>query len=129
MKVFVLEDHEERCKWFKEQLTGQDIEFTIIKTAKEAKDILSKEKFDRLYLDHDLGGKIFVDPEEEETGTQVVVHIIENKLQKDAVIYIHSLNPISFDTMVVPLNKAKYHAVYKPFSILYGQGQEGKGLL
>jgi len=119
MRVFVLEDNQERCNWFTKYLTEENFEFTIVKTAWEAKDILSKESFDRLYLDHDLGNKIYVDPEAEETGTQVVRHIIENSLQEEAIIYIHSLNPIAFDTMVVPLNKANYHVVYKPFSALY----------
>lgn len=121
MRVFVLEDNQGRCDWFAKYLTEDEEEFTIVKTAKEAKDVLSKEKFDFLFLDHDLGDKVFVDIEDENTGTQVVRHMIKNKLQQDAEIIVHSQNPASFDSMIVPLQKNGYDVVFRPFSLLYAE--------
>lgn len=121
MRVFVLEDNQERYNWFSKYLTDEKEDFTIVKTAKEAKDILSKEKFDMLLLDHDLGDRVFVDIEDENTGTQVVRHIIKNKLQEGSQILVHSQNPASFDSMVAPLKKNGYDVVFKPFSLLYAE--------
>ena len=127
MNIFILEDNEQRIGWFKEQLAEEDI--TIVKTASLAKETLKENTFDRLYLDHDLGNNIGVNPDDAETGTAIVRYIIKNNLQRNAIVYVHSLNPISFDTMVFPLNKAGYRTVYKPFSIMYEQCKKGNRLL
>lgn len=129
MRIFVLEDNKERCKWFREQLQAKSTELVITHTAKEGKEILSKTEFDRLYLDHDLGGRTFISFTDKETGSEIVRYIIEKGIQKEAIIFVHSLNPASYDSMVVPLNKANYHVVYRPFSVMHGQCLQGQVLL
>ena len=47
-----------------------------------------------MLLDHDLGGQIWVDSNKENTGYQFVKMLVENQLQKNALYYIHSMNPI-----------------------------------
>lgn len=49
-RVFVLDDTEERLHWFRERLPRM----REAKTAKEAIEILAAEKFDLIFLDHDL---------------------------------------------------------------------------
>lgn len=48
--VFVLDDTEERISWFRSRLPN--IQFA--KTCDEALDILSSQRFDLVFLDHDL---------------------------------------------------------------------------
>ncbi len=49
-RVFVLDDTEDRLSWFRQRVPG----FRYAKTADEALRILSTEKFDCVFLDHDL---------------------------------------------------------------------------
>jgi len=49
-RVFVLDDTEDRISWFRSNLPN----LRFAKTADEALEILSSEKFDLIFLDHDL---------------------------------------------------------------------------
>ncbi len=49
-KVFVLDDTEDRLRWFRERFP----EMKFAKTAQGAIDILAAEQFDMVFLDHDL---------------------------------------------------------------------------
>ena len=90
MKVLILEDDENRLKIFRRQLIGFDL--VCVDVAKDAIKWLSKEKFDYLFLDHDLGGKVFVS-ETENTGYEVCLWLEQNQDKKPAHIFLHSLNP------------------------------------
>ena len=57
----------------------------------EAKSILNENNFDVLFLDHDLGGKAFVDSNEENTGYQLSKFIDEAGI-KYKLCVVHSLN-------------------------------------
>ena len=54
-RVFVLDDTEDRISWFRQRIPG----LRYAKTCDEALQILSTEKFDCVFLDHDLS---WVDP-------------------------------------------------------------------
>ncbi len=49
-RVFVLDDTEDRISWFRQRLP----QMRYAKTAQAAVEILSAEKFDLVFLDHDL---------------------------------------------------------------------------
>jgi len=49
-RVFVLDDTEDRISWFRSKLPN----VRFAKTCDEALEILSSEKFDIIFLDHDL---------------------------------------------------------------------------
>lgn len=49
-RVFVLDDTEDRISWFRSKLPN----VRFAKTCDEALEILSSEKFDLIFLDHDL---------------------------------------------------------------------------
>jgi CheY-like chemotaxis protein len=93
LKIFVLEDDKFRTNFIKQHLkaafTNPEIIFTD--NADEAFKILTKSNFDILCLDHDLGGEVFVNSEEPNTGYQVAKFISENKIKYDKCI-VHSLN-------------------------------------
>lgn len=95
MKIFFLEDNmnrytkffkwiETKCKW-PNVLSASD--------ADEAISILKEnKKFDIIFLDHDLGGKVFVDSNEDNTGYRVAKFIKDNGIKYKQCI-IHSQNP------------------------------------
>ena len=89
MKIFILEDDKNRIEWFMDEFNGNNI--TWIDNAYEAKPIILFEKFDIIFLDHDLGGKIYQDSKEENCGFQIA-KIINDGVNLTTPIIIHSLN-------------------------------------
>ncbi len=88
--IFVLEDDGNRMKTF----AGMFLEDNLVMTnnAKSAIDILYSDiEFDIIYLDHDLGGNVFVSSEDINTGAYLSKHM--DGLNKDILIIIHSYNP------------------------------------
>jgi hypothetical protein len=60
-----------------------------------------------LFLDHDLGGKDFVDSNEEETGYQVAKFILEKGIKYEVCI-IHSMNYAGAENMFRVLPKSRH---------------------
>jgi hypothetical protein len=75
------------------------------------------ETWDFVYLDHDLDGRVYVDPSEHNTGSGVVRYIIshQDKIPKTTSFIIHSFNDKEAIKMVKLLREAEYPAVYQPF--------------
>jgi len=89
MKIFILEDNKERCEFFKKKLIGNLV--TICDNVEDAKRILINEQFDVAFLDHDLGGLVYVNSNDQNTGYQLAKFIAEKNIQFKQ-IYIHSCN-------------------------------------
>jgi CheY-like chemotaxis protein len=91
MKIFILEDSQERRKVFHKMLSPtHDLSFFgHVEDAKIA--LRTGGPFDILFLDHDLDNRVFVDSEEENTGYQLAKYIAENNVH--GKIIIHSMNP------------------------------------
>ena len=109
MKIFILEDDPNRMVKFMKELTGHrvdhaetvDIGFAMIKA----------DKYDLLFLDHDLGGAQMVDSSEENTGYELAKLITSSTSNKETPCIIHSCNPVGADNMV----KVLPHAHRIPF--------------
>lgn len=116
MKIFILEDNQERIKIFLEKYPKA----IVAKTATDAIAILSKQKtWDKIFLDHDLGNEIFVDVNVQNTGSEVARWMSEHPIEGE--IIIHSLNPIGVRHMMALLPKAEYIPFYRLQTILkYG---------
>lgn len=91
MKILILEDDPNRILTFRRSLIGQNL--TIVETATEAiKELENPESdFSIIFLDHDLGGKIFVSEADENTGSEVVRWMISN-METIPTVVIHSHN-------------------------------------
>jgi len=91
MKVLILEDSPHRVSSFREKLKKHDLYFfDDVKDACEAFDLLGP--WDALFIDHDLGGNINVDSEDENTGYQFAKYIKDKQLPD--MIIIHSINSV-----------------------------------
>ena len=93
MKIFILEDDPRRMTYFNKQFFHDEIIWK--ETAKEAINYLKDnyEDMDNLFLDHDLGGEIFVSSSEYNTGFTVAKFISENFDSPFKHIVIHTMNP------------------------------------
>lgn len=91
---------------------------TCVETAQEVIDILgSQNKTHSLFLDHDLGGEIYVDSDRPDTGMEVVRWIETNKPTID-LIFVHTMNPGAGTEMTNRLEALGYHVRRIPFNLL-----------
>jgi CheY-like chemotaxis protein len=106
VNIFVLEDDEQRKLAFKRKFLGHNI--TIIDNIKEAINILSTNiAFDMIFLDHDLGGEVYVNSENENTGYQLAKWISQQKkILKESIIIVHSLNQVGAQNIKAVLPNA-----------------------
>ena len=96
MKILILEDDLIRMKVFNRMFHKHMI--THACNSDEAIKHLDKEKFDYIFLDHDLGGRIFVNSNEYDTGYRVAKYIPQS-INKDTDVVIHSWNPAGAKNM------------------------------
>jgi len=116
MKIFVLEDDTIRIEKF--ELLFKNQQLRIVQNVEDAITSCLSDEFQIMWLDHDLGGRIWTDSNEENTGYQFVKWLIENQKQKNALIYIHSMNPIGANKMLNLLLDNKYDGIWIPFNLI-----------
>ncbi len=109
MKILILEDDKERQRLFRENL--KDHVLTIVETSKLAIKNLTNERWDIAFLDHDLGGKVYV-PSGENTGYEVAKFLEENEKYIPKYVIIHSLNVVGANNM----EQALPQSVHIPFA-------------
>jgi hypothetical protein len=87
-----------------------------VSTADEAMEALTEDSYDVIFLDHDLGGEIFVDSDVHNTGATVALWLSDNLtyIQHKSLIVIHSFNPVGVDYMY-NLLKDSYKTIKAPF--------------
>ena len=112
MKIMILEDSAERVISFYNMFNNQSL--TIVNTAEDAINLVNYIKFDVIFLDHDLGERVYVDSEEKNTGYQVA-KILSDSMNSKTPIIIHSWNPIGVKNMKNTLKNHKAQVVDIPF--------------
>jgi CheY-like chemotaxis protein len=122
--VLLLEDDPLRIEWFEKMNTSADT-LKVTVTADECIKALTdkqaaEEGFDLILLDHDLGGQVFVQETEYNTGSTVVGWLIENKEHwQNTKILVHSMNPVAGESMANRLNDAGFTDIRRhPFTDL-----------
>ena len=105
MKILILEDDPTRHREFRQNLLNAT-EVRIVETVPAAIFELKKQKWDTLFLDHDLGGESFVDSNKKPTGYDVAKWLEENPEYKPSNIIIHSLNFVGAARMKAALPDA-----------------------
>ena len=119
MRVLFLDDNQNRCKRFRMTVPYA----TIVNTAEETSGQL-KHQWDIVFLDHDLGGEIFVDSDNLNTGMEVVRWIEENK-PKVTKFVVHSINTPAAKNMMARLLDMGYEVDRLPFINLWSTGYMG----
>ena len=116
MRLLILEDNQERIEKFKKLFKNQDL--YIAEDIQRVKEHCSYNEFSVIFLDHDLGNKMWVNSDEENTGYQFVKWMVDSNLQRNALIYIHSMNPIGANKMLNYLLDNGYDGIWHPFHLL-----------
>ena len=114
-RFLFLDDNPKRHAHFKTLSIGCDV--TYVWTAEECISVLSNEKsFDCVFLDHDLGGKEFV--EEEPGSVSEVAKFIRDQLEKERYpnrIIVHSWNTEGAKRMISYIGPTGINVKYVPF--------------
>jgi hypothetical protein len=117
MKILILEDSRERIRIFKKHFDKKH-ELFIFDHVEDAKNAIDNAgPFERIYLDHDLDQRVFVDSDEDNTGYQLAKYIADKKV--DADIILHTLNPFGAERMQSVLPNAKQISFDELFNYFY----------
>lgn len=119
MKIFVLEDAQERIEIFKKLLIGHQVDF--FETAESAiANLTEKDGYDMFFLDHDLGGQIYVDSGAG-TGFEVAQKLVGDETiynkNRTAFVFVHSCNYYGAGNMQALLMN-KFKTLAFPFTVL-----------
>ena len=119
-KILILEDNPERIKWFSEQFINHMM--VVVNEARMCMAILDKIKFDQIFLDHDLGGQVYVphnDPiQMKNTGSYVAKNLWHTQ-NHDTPVIIHSHNQYGAKNMYTALQRNRANTanvIVRPFS-------------
>lgn len=110
MNILFLDDDLNRQKRFQSEVPHAD----IVSTAEQAIEQLMDNSYSFVFLDHDLGGEVFVNSEREDCGMEVVRWIVDNSPIIGRII-CHSLNPAARMEMVAKLRDVGYETHDLPF--------------
>jgi hypothetical protein len=77
------------------------------------------EPWDEVHLDHDLGGKHYVDPNEMDCGMQVIRWLCEEPRPhlRQTLFFVHTHNTVAGLLMVLHLRASGYLAEFRPFGV------------
>lgn len=114
MKILILDDDLSRHQYFNRNLIGATRDQVC--TADECIRLLrSKEVYDIIFLDHDLDPWHYLENNSnDKDGRWVVKTMINEELQRQAKIIVHSMNHICSLEMVKDLLSSKYGCCYIP---------------
>ena len=89
-----------------------------VQTVAECLDRLA-ENWDEVHLDHDLGGKTFVDVNETDCGMEVIRWLCREPRDhlREARFFIHTHNSIAGLLMVLQMRSSGYRAEFRPFGL------------
>ena len=98
LRILFLDDNLQRHQAFKDKFPQHDT--TYVETAEAAIECFKNNEYDVACLDHDLGGRAYVNSfGEEPTGYTVAKWLSENPDRQPNTIYIHSFNPVGAANM------------------------------
>lgn len=116
MNIFVLDDnYNDRITWFQTEYKEHNLFYAP--NAPMALHILDKQKFDLIFLDHDLDNSWYLQSDHYlfNTGYQVAKGLLAT-INATTNVIIHSWNPIGADRMLDVLQQRKHGKVhYFPF--------------
>jgi len=119
IRVLLLEDDERRSEWFAKRFKGDELDLAT--DVERAKELLASERYDAIFLDHDLMPEHYNSPsrDDERTGYAIASFLASQPdLQRAATIMVHSYNADGGLRMVEELRRAGRQAEYVPFHFL-----------
>jgi CheY-like chemotaxis protein len=112
MRIFILEDDRQRNLLFREVAIGLDATFAESYTEAVRK---FDPPYDVIFLDHDLGDRIHVHSDDQNTGAAFTRWMPPCPIDAAPVVIVHSYNPDGAETMRKTLEGKGYTTHYIPF--------------
>lgn len=120
ISVFLLDDDRRRHRWFKKRFNGDEV--FIAETVEEAKQLLSEQSYDAIFLDHDLLPEHYESNDHNDfgrTGYAVAEWLNEQpSLQRASTIIVHTRNADAAIRMVEKLRESGRSVEYCAFPML-----------
>src|SRR5919199_1222680 len=119
IRVFLLDDDTRRHTWFTKRFEGDHLD--IAETVEGALELLSKNLYDAIFLDHDLLPEHYhaESNDDERTGYAVALWLAARPdRQRASTIMVHTRNADGAMRMVEELRRAGRNAEYVPFPLL-----------
>jgi len=118
LDILFLDDDESRAEYFLRFYPDA----VWVKTAEDCIEKLAAQGWSQVFLDHDLGGEVYVDTNREDCGMEVIRWLVENKPERlnKTTFIIHTMNPVG-EVMVKMLHKIGFRVTYMPFAFLMDQ--------
>ncbi len=120
IQVFLLDDDVRRHRWFAKRFDGDDLD--IAENVDEAKELLQENKYDAIFLDHDLLPEHYESNDHDDfarTGYAVAEWLNENReINRAATIIVHTRNADGAIKMVEKLRETGRQVEYVPFPLL-----------
>ena len=119
IRVFLLDDDTRRHNWFARRFEGDHLD--IADTVARAREFLSDNIYDAIFLDHDLLPEHYHSQEtdDENTGYAIALWLATRpELQRASTIMVHTRNADGAIRMVEELRRAGRQAEYVPFPLL-----------
>ncbi len=118
--VFLLDDDKRRHRWFAKRFAGDELD--VVETVEEAKELLSGNTYDAIFLDHDLLPHHYESNDHDDfasTGYAIAEWLFENKnIQRSATFFVHTRNAEGAYKMVEKLRDSGRQVEYVPFPML-----------
>ena len=120
ISVMLLDDDERRHRWFRNRFSGDEV--AIASNVGEAKELLARQTYDAIFLDHDLLPHHYESNDhgdEANTGYAIAEFLNERKdLQKAATIIVHTRNADAAIPMVMKIRESGRSCEYCAFPML-----------
>lgn len=117
--VFLLDDDQRRHRWFEKRFAKDALD--IAETVSEAKELLSVNAYDAVFLDHDLLPEHYSSSERDDqrTGYAIAEWLATNpKIQPAARVFAHTRNADAAIRMIEIMRRAGRQVEYVPFPLL-----------
>ena len=120
ISVFVLDDDARRHRWFIKRFEGDDVD--VAEDVDEAIELLGTEKYDAIFLDHDLLPHHYESNDHDDHGSTgyAVAEWLRDRpeLQRAATIVVHTRNADAAVKMVEKLRETGRNVEYCAFPYL-----------
>jgi hypothetical protein len=120
ISVFLLDDDERRHRWFEKRFEGDEL--SIAENVGDAKEMLEKQAFDAIFLDHDLLPHHYETNDHKDyhnTGYAIAEWLNDrDDLQRAATIIVHTRNADAAIPMVTKLRESGRSVEYCAFPML-----------
>jgi hypothetical protein len=119
IRVFLLDDDTRRHVWFAKRFEGDHLD--IAYDVARAREFLSGNLYDAIFLDHDLLPEHYhaEETDDENTGYAIALWLSSRpELQRASTILVHTRNADGAMRMVEELRRSGRQAEYVPFPLL-----------